>query len=147
MTQHAIETLALDLEGTLVSNAVSQFPRPELYEFLEFCRASFPRLVIFTTVEERIFRRVAAQLIAEAVAPAWFGDLPHVRHVAEYKDLALVPGASVARSLLVDDMPQMVHPDQRSQYVQIAGFDGREAELDRELQRVMEVLAARQALN
>src|SRR5262245_4845907 len=30
-----LEVLALDLEGTLPSNAVSQIPRPGLHEFLE----------------------------------------------------------------------------------------------------------------
>jgi hypothetical protein len=32
-----ISVLALDLEGTLISNAVSQFPRPGLLAFLECC--------------------------------------------------------------------------------------------------------------
>lgn len=36
-------TLALDLEGTLISNAVSQISRPGLYSFLEYCRNSFPQ--------------------------------------------------------------------------------------------------------
>ena len=40
--------VAIDLEGTLISNAVSQFPRPGLYYFLEYCYKNFDRLVIFT---------------------------------------------------------------------------------------------------
>ena len=35
--------LAMDLEGTLVSNAVSQLPRPGLYDFLEWAAATFER--------------------------------------------------------------------------------------------------------
>jgi hypothetical protein len=51
-------TIALDLEGTLISNAVSQFPRPGLFTFLEYCHKSFDRLVIFTAVNEVRFRSI-----------------------------------------------------------------------------------------
>jgi hypothetical protein len=59
-------TNALDLEGTLISNAVSQFPRPGLFIFLEYCHQNFvgvasrfeTRLVIFTAVNEVRFRYV-----------------------------------------------------------------------------------------
>ena len=44
--------IALDLEGTLISNAVSQFPRPGLYSFLEYCQENFSRIVIFTAVKD-----------------------------------------------------------------------------------------------
>jgi hypothetical protein len=50
-------TIALDLEGTLISNAVSQFPRPGLFTFLEYCHENF-RLVIFTAVNEVRFRSI-----------------------------------------------------------------------------------------
>jgi hypothetical protein len=57
-------TIALDLEGTLISNAVSQFPRPGLFTFLEYCHQNFvgvashfeTRLVIFTAIDEVRFR-------------------------------------------------------------------------------------------
>jgi hypothetical protein len=60
-------TIALDLEGTLISNAVSQFPRPGLFTFLEYCHQNFVgiasrfenRLVIFTAVNEVRFRSIA----------------------------------------------------------------------------------------
>jgi hypothetical protein len=51
--------LALDLEGTLISNAASQIPRPGLYEFLASCQQLFQRIVIFTTVSEaKLYRDV-----------------------------------------------------------------------------------------
>jgi hypothetical protein len=65
-------TIALDLEGTLVSNAVSQFPRPRLFTFLEYCRQNFDRLVIFTAVNEVRFRSISRTL-------AQSQDLPVVR--------------------------------------------------------------------
>jgi hypothetical protein len=55
-------TIALDLEGTLISNAVSQFPRPGLFTFLEYCHQNFDRVVIFTAVNEVRFRSISRTL-------------------------------------------------------------------------------------
>lgn len=41
-----VTAIALDLEGTLISNAVSQFPRPGLFDFLTFCQGGCDRLLI-----------------------------------------------------------------------------------------------------
>jgi hypothetical protein len=60
--------LALDLEGTLISNAMSQIPRPGLANFLTRCAEIFPRIVMFTTVKEDRFRRIARLLVDEKVA-------------------------------------------------------------------------------
>mgnify|MGYP004712337163 CR=1 FL=1 len=50
--------LAMDLEGTLISNAVSQIPRPGLYQFLEAVNSKFDRLGIYTTVPEALLRSI-----------------------------------------------------------------------------------------
>jgi NLI interacting factor-like phosphatase len=63
-------TIALDLEGTLISNAVSQFPRPGLFTFLEYCHENFDRLVMFTAVNEVRFRSIARILFRAADIPA-----------------------------------------------------------------------------
>lgn len=68
--------LALDLEGTLISNAISQIPVPGLYWFLEEIHALFDQLAMFTTVPEDRFRSIAALLAREGSAPAWFMELP-----------------------------------------------------------------------
>jgi hypothetical protein len=62
--------LALDLEGTPISNAMSQIPRSGLFAFLERCRALFPRVVMFTTVKEERFSQDCDPLVAEGTAPA-----------------------------------------------------------------------------
>lgn len=136
-----IETLALDVEGTLISNAVSQFARPGLYSFLEFCRAHFPRLVVYTGVEERHFRRLACQLILEENAPRWFGNVPHLHWSGDYKDLRRIQGATVETSLLVDDLEECVHPDQKTQWIRVEPFERPYPASDGELARVKEVLA------
>lgn len=53
--------IALDLEGTLISNAISQIRRPHLFTFLVGCREVAHRIVMFTTVSESrftIFRKL-----------------------------------------------------------------------------------------
>jgi NLI interacting factor-like phosphatase len=62
-------TIALDLEGTLISNAVSQFPRPGLFTFLEYCHRNFNRLVVFTAVNEVRFRSIARTLAENRDVP------------------------------------------------------------------------------
>lgn len=57
--------LAMDLEGTLISNAISQITRPGLRCFLEDARSRFSELVSFTTVPEDRLRSIAALLLSE----------------------------------------------------------------------------------
>ena len=52
MPSTPLHVLALDLEGTLISNAMSCIPRPGLFAFLEGCREMFARVVLFTAVLE-----------------------------------------------------------------------------------------------
>jgi hypothetical protein len=56
-------TIALDLEGTLISNAVSQIPRLGLCLFLKYYYENFFRIVIFTAVKELKFREVSKILV------------------------------------------------------------------------------------
>jgi hypothetical protein len=134
------ETLALDLEGTLVSNAVSQIARPGLYEFLEFCRRAVPRLVIYTAVGEGRVRDVAAGLVAEGSAPGWFPSIEYVRWSGAKKDLALIPGAAMARTLLIDDDEGCVVPEQRHRWLQIESFSPPYAADGNELRRIRRIL-------
>jgi hypothetical protein len=135
-----LDVLALDLEGTLVSNAVSQIARPGLYAFLENCRSVVPRLVIYTSVPEGRFRELAASLVAEGSAPDWFKDIEYVQWNGSRKDLALIPGAAVRRTLLIDDHESYVVPEQRGQWLPIASFTAPYGAEDAELQGVMKIL-------
>ena len=136
-----VELIALDLEGTLVSNAVSQMPRPGLYEFLEFCRLAVLKLVIYSSVPESKVRDVITNLIAEGCAPAWFHDVDCVRwsHKGS-KDLTLIPGANVEATLLIDDNEGYVAPGQRQQWLPIACYEPPYVDDDEELVRVRHVL-------
>jgi hypothetical protein len=136
--------LALDLEGTLLSNAVSQFPRPGLFEFLERANGLFPRLVMFTTVQEKLFRQIASTLAAEKTVPAWFPQLEYVHWTGATKDLAFIPDCAVAEALLVDDYAVYVHPGQQAQWVHVQPFQPPfEGGTDLELQEVLKELKER----
>lgn len=133
--------LALDLERTLISDALRADPRPGLARFLAFCRARFERVVLFTTVEESDARAALAQLVDRGWVPAeLLESLEYVPWVGEYKDLAFVRNAVPEEILLVDDDAGWVRPDQRSRWVPIAPWDGGP---DEELKRVGEVLEQR----
>lgn len=74
--------------------------------------------------------------------PGWFADIPLVEWSGDFKDLSFVGGAHVDRIVLVDDMPDVVHPAQRAQHVAIAGFAPPFTFPDGELPRVESVLRA-----
>ncbi|MDM0068363.1 NIF family HAD-type phosphatase [Variovorax sp. J31P207] len=137
---HAYTVLALDLEGTLISNAVSQISRPGLNGFLTRCRELFPRVVIFTTVSEHRFREVARLLVEEGQAPAWFAELEYVSWAGRTKDLAFIQGAEVDETLLVDDFEAYVHPGQQERWVRAEHFDYPYPDTDSGLAEVLKVL-------
>ncbi|MDI9271830.1 NIF family HAD-type phosphatase [Stenotrophomonas sp. PFBMAA-4] len=113
--------LALDLEGTLISNAISQIPRPGLYQFLEDARFLFDELVVFTTVPECRFRSIASLLIDEGSAPGWFALLRYVDWSGKTKDLSFVSAVQGA-ALLLDDHGPYVHPGQEHLWVEVPLF-------------------------
>jgi hypothetical protein len=134
--------LALDLEGTLISNAMSQIPRPGLYEFLARCREIFPRVVMFTTVKEDRFRKIARLLVEEGVAPKWFATVEYVEWQGETKDLSFVQGVSWDEVLLVDDFEKYVHPGQERQWLQVEYFDYPYEASDTGLAKILGILEA-----
>ena len=135
-----IEVLALDLEGTLISNAMSQISRPGLYEFLEFCGHAFPRVVAYTSVSEDRFRRISRTLVDAWAAPEWFSDVEYIVWDGKTKDLRRIPGADPARTAIVDDYGPYIHPAQRERWVKIWPFEAPYSDNDRELSRVRLIL-------
>ncbi len=132
--------LALDLEGTLISTAHSQIPRPGLCDFLKHCQALFPRIVIFTAVEEARFRPIARLLVENGDAPSWFADIEYIHWYGVIKDFKFIPNANVSDILLVDDFEPYVQKEQKSQWVRIENFDPPYPEVADELERVLKLL-------
>lgn len=113
--------LALDLEGTLISNAISQIPRPGLYGFLEEVHALFDQLMMFTTVPEDRFRSIAALLAREGSVPDWFAGLPYINWSGKTKDLRFA-SPNLGEALLLDDHGPYVHLGQEHLWVQVPLF-------------------------
>jgi len=135
--------LCLDLEGTLISNAVSQLPRPFLREFLDGCDELFKRIAIYTSVTEPSFRKIASLLVSEGVAPAWFQAVEYIEWEGPVKDLAFVGEVAQDEVILVDDIDLVVHTEQRSQWIQVEPFVAPYSASDAELKRVLGELKRR----
>ncbi len=63
-------TIALDLEGTLISSAENRIPRPGLFDFLEACK-TMGIAVVYTMVGEKTTREIVQYLVARL----FFGKL------------------------------------------------------------------------
>src|SRR4051812_39497948 len=108
-----IKVLALDLERTLVSDAITAEPRPGLTDFLAFCDEWFERVVLFTSVEAADARDVLEALARSGhVPPTFLAKLEYVDWSGEFKDLRFVSAAEPGEILLVDDDAGWVRPDQ-----------------------------------
>ena len=134
--------LAMDLEGTLISNAVSQIPRPGLYEFLESAKTLFEALVIFTTVPESRFREIADLLTREGAVPGWFANLPYIDWAGQTKDLSNVSPA-IGSAWLLDDYAPYVHPGQEHYWIPVQLFCSPYLEDDSGLDDAMEAIRSR----
>lgn len=125
--------VCLDLEGTLISNAVSQIPRPHLFEFLE-CVSQFADIVLYTSVSEERTAAIKKLLVAEEVAPRWFEDLISIHPQGTIKYRTLVPRIeNYEHVLLVDDQPAVVNEDEGDWLMQIKEFLPPYSEDDQEL--------------
>jgi len=112
-------TIAFDLEGTLISNAVSMFARPGLFELMDFC---LPRwaLAILTTVPESRTRTILSLLIEERCLPRQFLDSTLILGgVSTPKDLSHV--GPLDSTILVDDYDILV-AEQRGRWIPIPQF-------------------------
>lgn len=143
MTLATVTTLVLDLEGTLISNAISCFPRPGLLQFLDFCHERFSRIVMYTGVPDEKFRQVARQLAREGEVSPWFPHTWHVHLEGGYKDLGAIEGVTPASALILDDMEERIHPEQKDRWIKIEPFAPPYPEDDCELQRMTKVLESR----
>ena len=143
----SLALLALDLEGTLISNAMSQLPRPGLHAFLSFCLEAVPAVVIYTAVREARTRDILARLVAEGDAPAGLATLEIVSWSGPHKDLRwalpLARGpVTLEAARLVDDLAEYVLPGQEHLWIPIEQWGSPYPDTDRELARVQAVVAA-----
>ncbi|MEO1528108.1 MAG: NIF family HAD-type phosphatase [Planctomycetota bacterium] len=135
------QLLALDLEATLVDDAMSANPRPGLFRFLSFCEDAFPRVALLTTVDEDTAREVLEQLADSRDVPsALVQRMGYIDWEGQFKDLRNVDGIAPDEILFVDDDRGWVHPEQVDQWIGIRPWRGGP---DEELTRVQAELARR----
>ena len=145
-----MKILALDIEGTLISNAVSIFPRNYLYKFLEYVNTKFDRIVIMTCLEQRKFREVANILCKNYEAPSWFENLEYIHwkifqtidwyssQPEFYKSLKFI-NEDISNSWIIEDMGKYICPGEESQWIPIKSFE-RPYKKDKEFKRIMKIL-------
>jgi hypothetical protein len=116
-------TLALDLEGVLITNAMSQFLRPGLMRFLCECEELFGKenICIFTTVDETRFRSIAERLVSDENAPKWFATIRYIDWVGEHKDLRFVDD-DINNVIIVDDYPPYIKQTQKHRLLEIKQY-------------------------
>jgi hypothetical protein len=149
-----IEVLAVDLEGTLISNVVSRFPRPRLFEFFEFCQRSSFKTVLFTAVDSQFARSVMMQLERLVSIPVGMGMIPIVDwqkktgDVHNPKNLQYVqkmfPSTKLHNIYLIDDCEFFVALGQQLQWIQIEHYGTPYSQDDTELLRIMELIRGMQ---
>lgn len=122
----SVRILALDLEGTLISNAVSQFPRPGLFQFLEEVDTLFEEVVFYTAVRTEAAKQVMANLVGLEEAPQWVKQVRIIDwdRVGE-KDLELVSD-DIEEVWMVDNHVEVyAKPGQRHRWIPIPSWDYR----------------------
>lgn len=144
MENKKLDVIALDLEGTLISNAISQIARPHLYEFLEGCREVSHRVVMFTTVSESRFRAIGKLLVAEGCAPRWFSTMEYIHWSGNKKDLNFIPHTNKTDAIiLVDDVETYVADGQHKNWVEIEQFSSPYPDSDSKLLDILDILQSR----
>lgn len=114
--------ICLDLEGTLISNAVSQIPRPGLKEFLSEL-STFAGIVLFTSVSPQRTQEIKRLLVEEGSAPDWFLRVQSIHPAATVKYKASVSDAAYYRTvLLVDDQSSVIAADEHDWWVPVAEY-------------------------
>lgn len=135
-----ITTLALDLEGTLISNAVSQFPRHGLFNFLSWCYDNFSRIVLFTAVRPELARSIIKDLASRNDVPTWFADIEIVEWSGKKKDLLFINECQPKEVLIVDDQECYIVDSQKSQWIHIKEYTRPFSVQDDELEQIIKKL-------
>jgi hypothetical protein len=122
--ERKINTLALDIEGTLLSHASTMIPRPGLFEFLTFCKENFERVVFFSFVEEERGKQILNEMVKDGHMPEWVLTAEYVEAKGGRpgaKNLSLL-GVDPEQAYIVDDQPQVLPREQLHRLVQVSEF-------------------------
>lgn len=129
--------VCLDLEGTIISNAVSQIPRPGLYDFLHQVSA-IADLILYTSVSPERTEAIKQLIVSEGSAPESFLGVASIHPVATVKPRQLVPDISRYRDVvLVDDQRAVIADDELDWWIPVAEYQPPYPDDDHELEHVL----------
>lgn len=133
--------ICLDLEGTLISNAVSQIPRPHLASFLNEAE-KLGRLVLYTSVSHSRTVEIQRLLVSEGTAPSWFIELESLHPEGTVKPIQVAQAHSpeCLHYWLVDDQERCIKAGEGDWWIEVKEFMPPYDVNDSELRRVAEVL-------
>lgn len=117
-------TIALDLEGTLISHASSMVPRSGLHDFLTFCHQQFERVLFFSFVDKEHGRKILNTMADNDHMPEWVRSAEYFHAEGGRpgaKDLHQL-GVDPEHALLVDDQPQVLPRNQLHRLIRIPEF-------------------------
>ena len=134
-----MKILALDLEGTLISNAMSQIVRPHLKFFLEEVNVKFDKIVIYTAVSEEKYNEILSLLLKEHSVPDWFNDVEYIKWSGKHKDLNYVCN-EIDNVFIVDDCEDYILPEQKLQWIRINQYEYPYSNEDNELLNILKVI-------
>jgi hypothetical protein len=138
--------IALDLEGTLISNGISQFARPNLSKFLNELIACVDEIVIYSTLATSKILKVFERLESENEVPSWLSQCRIIEWCGGCKSLSRVTENRNVLVFLIDDFEGYVCPEDRYGWFEVPSFtspyDERPGVLAEVLQEVQAVLTA-----
>lgn len=129
----------MDLEGTLISNAVSQIPRPSLFTFLESV-SEVCDLMLYTSVSSERVHVIRNLLVEEGVAPVWFIDLPVLHPTGTIKQKAR---CGRPEALLLDDQAAVIASGEEAWWVSVAEYLPPYSDADCELVKALATIKPR----
>lgn len=120
----ALKILALDIEGTLVTNRGKWYPRPHLHEFLEFCFHRVERVCFFTLLSKASAKNVIEWLVEAGHAPkVALERFEYVECKRNYKDLECLNHSDLNEVMLIDDNAPNVKPGQEERCILVPGYE------------------------
>jgi hypothetical protein len=135
--------IALDLEGTLISNGMSQFPRPGLRDFLEALGSLEVEVVVYSTLSTSLIDEVLLNLSKDGAVPLWFLECRRMHWQGGCKSIrdVAVPGRNSA-VLLVDDYEGYVCPGEEGHWIEVPTFSSPYQESSKVLLSVLQKIEA-----
>lgn len=135
--------IALDVEGTLISNGMSQFPRPGLRRFLEKLSSLDVEIVVYSTLSNNVIDEVLSNLSSDGEIPLWFLNCRRVPWQGGCKSIRDAEKSDEnCIAMLVDDYEGYVCSGEEDYWIEVPTFSPPYRESGKVLQNVLQKIEA-----